>query len=58
MISPNISSALEISYNEMKIENIKSREIIAHYHFFIFLLVIDDKEHVITSAEENKYSKT
>ena len=57
MFSPNISFALEISYHEVKIEDIKSREIDAHYHFFIFPLVIDDKEYVITYAEENKYSK-
>jgi len=37
MFSPNISSALEISYNEVKIEDIKSREIDAHYYFFKFL---------------------
>ncbi|KAG4108048.1 hypothetical protein H8356DRAFT_1268207 [Neocallimastix lanati (nom. inval.)] len=57
IFSPNISSALEISYNEVKIEDIKSREIDAHFHFFIFPLVIDGKEYVITYAEENKYSK-
>ena len=40
----------------MKIEDIKSREIDTHYHFFIFPLVIDDREYVIAYAEENKYS--
>ncbi|KAG4092771.1 hypothetical protein H8356DRAFT_1049161 [Neocallimastix lanati (nom. inval.)] len=57
IFSPNISSALEIFYNEVKIEDIKSREIDAHFHFFIFPSVIDGKEYVITYAEENKYSK-
>ena len=54
MFSPNISSVLKISYNEMKIERyIKSKEkLMFHYHFFIFPFsyVINDKEYVINIA--------
>jgi len=53
---PNIQLALEISYKEVK-RDIKLQKLPEHYRFFIFPLTIDQKEYLITYAEENKYSK-
>ncbi|ORX42242.1 hypothetical protein BCR36DRAFT_308136 [Piromyces finnis] len=53
---PNIQLALEISYKEIK-KDIKLQKLPEHYHFFVFPLTMDDKEYIITYAEENKYSK-
>jgi len=56
IFSPNIQLALEISYKEIK-KDVKLQKLPEHYHFFIFPLNIDDKEYLVTYAEENKYSK-
>jgi len=53
---PNIQLALEISYKEIR-KDIKLQKMPEHYHFFVFPLNIDDKEYLVTYAEENKYSK-
>ena len=53
---PNIQLALEISYKEVK-RDIKLQKLPEHYRFFVFPLTIDQKEYIITYAEENKYSK-
>lgn len=53
---PNIQLALEISYKEVK-RDIKLQKLPEHYRFFVFPLTIDQKEYLITYAEENKYSK-
>ncbi|ORX41436.1 hypothetical protein BCR36DRAFT_588060, partial [Piromyces finnis] len=56
IFTPNIQLALEISYKEIK-KDVKLPKLPEHYHFFVFPLNIDDKEYIITYAEENKYSK-
>ncbi|ORY83378.1 hypothetical protein LY90DRAFT_697320 [Neocallimastix californiae] len=55
--SPNIYSAMEISFNELKLVDFTSVEINEGHHFFIFPLVIDNKDYIVTYAEKNKYSK-
>ncbi|ORX41579.1 hypothetical protein BCR36DRAFT_215701, partial [Piromyces finnis] len=56
IFTPNIQLALEISYKEIK-KDIKLQKLPEYYHFFVLPLNIDDKEYIITYAEENKYSK-
>lgn len=56
IFTPNIQLALEISYKEIK-KDVKLPKLPEHYHFFVFSLNINDKEYIITYAEENKYSK-
>ena len=56
IFSPNIQLALEIPYKEIK-KDVKLQKLPEHYRFFAFPLNIDNKEYIITYAEENKYSK-
>ena len=56
IFSPNIQLALEISYKEIR-KDVKLQKLPEHYRFFVFPLNMDDKEYLITYAEENKYSK-
>ena len=56
MFSPNVQSAVEVSYNEIK-KDVKLSKSIEHYHFFVFPLTYEEKEYIITYAEENKYSR-
>jgi len=55
IFTPNIQLAVEVSYNEVK-KDVKLQKSSEHYRFFVFPLSLDNKEYLITYAEENKYS--
>ena len=52
----NIQQAIEIPFKEIKKE-FKLQKSIEHYRFFVFPLIKNENEYIITYAEENKYSK-
>ena len=56
IFSPHIEDALEIPYKEIK-RGVKLQKLPQHYRYFVLNLNVDDKEYIITYAEENKYSK-
>jgi len=57
IFSPNIQSAVEIPYSEVKKDDVYLPKSVEHYRFFVFPMNHDGKEYLVTYAEENKYSK-
>ncbi|ORX73453.1 hypothetical protein BCR32DRAFT_285615 [Anaeromyces robustus] len=53
---PNVQLSLEVSYNEIK-KDVHLKKSVEHYRFFVFPITINNKEYIITFAEENKYTK-